>query len=105
MAECKFCNTPIGGDIPNDHEYLIDFEETERNAEIIVSIGNQEVTFHEDMPYSVWADIMNNKIIVCVNEERIDCEGLRSIEAEKAYSIDINFCPICGRRLKNEKED
>ena len=105
MAKCKYCNVPIDGDIPNDHEYLIDWKEEERDIDVTISTGNQQAVIKDKVLYTVWADIYQNKIVTGVNEECLDGEGLREIKATKIYETNINFCPICGRRLKNEKEE
>lgn len=105
MAKCKYCNTPIDGDIPKDHEYLIDWKEEERDIDVTISTGSQQAVIKDKVLYTVWADIYQNQIVTGVNEECLDGEGLRNIKDTKIYKTNINFCPICGRRLKNEKEE
>ncbi len=90
MSECKFCNWLENGDFPEDREDLMFFRDIDipiKEGHLVGQIYINEQVFigrkngKQTLGLLVWTDDM-----------------------DEVFSVDkeINFCPICGRKLKED---
>ena len=113
MAECKFCNFAENGDIADDREWLMDGKfYVSLNTSAAVDNGERPVFNHnridQEHEVLVGLTIINDfdseepilDLVINDYPSYEDADYLIYSEKQK-----INFCPICGRRLKDKKED
>ncbi len=77
MNECKYCSMMANGDIPADREDII-----------FRKVGTSPVT------NTMLVSILNDQLVVNYSND------VNYIE----FTQEINFCPMCGRKLSKENE-
>ena len=109
MNECKFCKFEENGDIPQDREDLFDDEvnlSIKMKAKICFNIpclseeeSATEVSNTDSiLPIAINIGLQNgNELIASLYETNY---GVPFYEVVK----DINYCPICGRKLTKFEE-
>ena len=109
MKECKYCNFATNGDIPEDRLDLISAYDTIRlPVKTDVTINAFETTVEKTIEMSVDVGIYNSlrtkshvlSLLLWSNEMQEELETDANPNGDIYSSeIEINYCPMCGRKL------
>lgn len=86
---CRYCNVEPDGDIPANHDLLMD-----KTAPLVIDERKGGFSFNSNVPIRTILDVDGNHSALFV----MTVNGKTDRDIYEGY-VDINFCPMCGRKL------